>query len=182
MIEGLPRLVNADPAIVRWGRRMNETFMVEVMSNPGFLPLAGARVEVRANDAEALVTASAVTDHAGIAWLTARRAGGTLLVASCRGFVPSEYWLYEPERGSRRTVQKLGTVGSRIVAETIWQILLADEDSILNAGRGWRPPRVDFGGLPEPRALDSMTEITWFACPELSEPGVTSICNSRARN
>ena len=30
MIESLPRLVNGDPAIVRWGRRMNQTFMVEV--------------------------------------------------------------------------------------------------------------------------------------------------------
>ena len=30
MIDALPRLVNDDPAIVRWGRRMNETFMVEV--------------------------------------------------------------------------------------------------------------------------------------------------------
>ena len=30
MIERLPELVNADPAIVRWGRHMNETFMLEV--------------------------------------------------------------------------------------------------------------------------------------------------------
>jgi hypothetical protein len=30
VIERLPRLVNDDPAIVRWGRRMHETFMVEV--------------------------------------------------------------------------------------------------------------------------------------------------------
>jgi hypothetical protein len=30
MIEHLPRLVNHDPAIVRWGRQMSETFMVEV--------------------------------------------------------------------------------------------------------------------------------------------------------
>lgn len=30
MIEQLPELVNRDPAIVRWGRRMSETFMVEV--------------------------------------------------------------------------------------------------------------------------------------------------------
>ena len=33
MIETLPELVNADPAIVRWGRRMHETFMVEVGSD-----------------------------------------------------------------------------------------------------------------------------------------------------
>ena len=30
MIEHLPDLVNGDAAIVRWGRGMNETFMVEV--------------------------------------------------------------------------------------------------------------------------------------------------------
>jgi hypothetical protein len=30
VIEGLAQRVNADPAIVRWGRGMNETFMVEV--------------------------------------------------------------------------------------------------------------------------------------------------------
>jgi hypothetical protein len=30
MIERLPEIVNRDPAIVRCGRRMNETFMVEV--------------------------------------------------------------------------------------------------------------------------------------------------------
>lgn len=30
MIEQLPRLVNDDPAIVRWGRGINQAFMVEV--------------------------------------------------------------------------------------------------------------------------------------------------------
>ena len=30
MLENLTRLVNDNPAIVRWGRHMNETFMVEV--------------------------------------------------------------------------------------------------------------------------------------------------------
>jgi hypothetical protein len=30
MVESLPGLVNRDAAIVRWGRSMNETFMVEV--------------------------------------------------------------------------------------------------------------------------------------------------------
>ena len=30
MLENIAQLVNGNPAIVRWGRRMNETFMVEV--------------------------------------------------------------------------------------------------------------------------------------------------------
>ena len=49
MIEKLARLVNDDPSIVRWGRRMNETFMVEVgdkgarfvsMKNLGHFPMS----------------------------------------------------------------------------------------------------------------------------------------------
>jgi len=90
--------------------------------------------------------------------------------------------IYEHEPGSRRTIQKLGTIGSRIVAETIWQVVLTDEDSILNAGKGWAPPPVVFKGLDEPRPLDSMAEVTRFACPELSQPQLTSICNSPGRN
>lgn len=30
VFENLPNLVNGDPAIVRWGRGMNETFMIEI--------------------------------------------------------------------------------------------------------------------------------------------------------
>ena len=30
MIERIPELVNADPAITRWGRHLNDSFMVEV--------------------------------------------------------------------------------------------------------------------------------------------------------
>jgi hypothetical protein len=32
MIERLPKLVNQDPAIVRWARRMRETFMPRVQA------------------------------------------------------------------------------------------------------------------------------------------------------
>jgi hypothetical protein len=80
------------------GAAKPETIRVEVVSSPGGLPVAGARVEVRATDAEARVTAAAITDGRGVASLTASRAGGTLLVVSCRGFVPAHYWLYEDER------------------------------------------------------------------------------------
>jgi hypothetical protein len=46
MIESLPRLVNADPAIVRWGRRMNETFMVEVGDAQFLLTVRDGKLEV----------------------------------------------------------------------------------------------------------------------------------------
>jgi len=45
MIEKLPALVNADPAIVRWGRRMNETFMVEVGDTQFLLTVQEGRIE-----------------------------------------------------------------------------------------------------------------------------------------
>ena len=46
MIEELPRLVNSDPAIVRWGRRMNETFMVEVGDRQYLLTVRDGKLEV----------------------------------------------------------------------------------------------------------------------------------------
>jgi hypothetical protein len=45
MIEGLARLVNDDPAIVRWGRRMNETFMVESGDTQYLLTVRDGRIE-----------------------------------------------------------------------------------------------------------------------------------------
>ena len=46
MIENLPRLVNDDPAIVRWGRRMNETFMVEVGEQQYLLRVSEGKISV----------------------------------------------------------------------------------------------------------------------------------------
>ena len=45
MIERLPELVNADPAIVRWGRHMDETFMLEVGDTQYLVAVRGGRVE-----------------------------------------------------------------------------------------------------------------------------------------
>ncbi len=45
MIERIPELVNGDPAIVRWGRDMNETFMVEVGAQQYLLTVRGGRIE-----------------------------------------------------------------------------------------------------------------------------------------
>ena len=46
MIEHLSRLVNDDPGIVRWGRRMNETFMVEVGETQFLLTVNDGKVKV----------------------------------------------------------------------------------------------------------------------------------------
>ena len=46
MLEGLARLVNDDPAIVRWGRHMNETFMVEVGEQQYLLKVADGKLQV----------------------------------------------------------------------------------------------------------------------------------------
>jgi hypothetical protein len=45
MIEHLPQLVNHDPAIVRWGSQMNETFMVEVGDTQYLVTVRAGRVE-----------------------------------------------------------------------------------------------------------------------------------------
>jgi len=45
MIERLAALVNADPAIVRWGRHMNETFMIQVGEAQYLVTVAAGRVE-----------------------------------------------------------------------------------------------------------------------------------------
>ena len=45
MIESIAKRVNADPAIVRWGRHMNETFMVEVGGTQYLVTVAAGRIE-----------------------------------------------------------------------------------------------------------------------------------------
>lgn len=45
-MENLARFVNHNPAIVRWGRHMNETFMVEVGDTQFLLTVRDGRLEV----------------------------------------------------------------------------------------------------------------------------------------
>jgi hypothetical protein len=45
MIDRLAGLVNDDPAIVRWGRRMRETFMVEVGDEQFLLTVHEGKIE-----------------------------------------------------------------------------------------------------------------------------------------
>ena len=45
MIERLPEVVNGDPAIVRWGREMNETFMLEVGDTQYLVTVRSGRIE-----------------------------------------------------------------------------------------------------------------------------------------
>jgi hypothetical protein len=71
-----------------------------------------------------------------------------------------------PEYGAavndRTRVQKLGPIGSQIVAEVFFQALAADADSILNAGTAWRPPEFVFGDSTKPRSLGSMAAVVEF--------------------
>ena len=45
MIERLADVVNSDPGIVRWGREMNETFMLEVGDTQYLVTVSAGRVE-----------------------------------------------------------------------------------------------------------------------------------------
>jgi hypothetical protein len=71
-----------------------------------------------------------------------------------------------PEYGAavndRTRVQKLGPIGSQIIAEVFYQMLACDADSILNAGKNWRPPEFVFGGSTARRSLGSMAAVVEF--------------------
>ena len=45
MIQRIAELVNNDPAIVRWGRQMNETFMVEVGEQQFLVTVHGGLIQ-----------------------------------------------------------------------------------------------------------------------------------------
>jgi hypothetical protein len=45
MFERLAEVVNADPAIVRWGREMNETFMLEAGETQYLVTVHAGRIE-----------------------------------------------------------------------------------------------------------------------------------------
>jgi hypothetical protein len=45
VIEHIQNLVNGDPSIVRWGRHMNETFMLEVGETQYLLTVRAGRIE-----------------------------------------------------------------------------------------------------------------------------------------
>jgi hypothetical protein len=74
----------------------------------------------------------------------------------------------EPEPDERQLIQKLGTVGGRIVAEVFYQLLNADYDSIMHAGKQWHPPTFRTGGSDELRCLNSMREVIRFVQAQVS--------------
>ncbi|PYJ49680.1 MAG: hypothetical protein DME87_08765 [Verrucomicrobia bacterium] len=59
-------------------------------------------------------------------------------------------------------LQKLGTIGSRIVAETLYQLLHADRQSIFHEGRGWKPPPFTFGPAGRRWRIRSMSDLARF--------------------
>jgi hypothetical protein len=61
-----------------------------------------------------------------------------------------------------RQLQKLGTLGSCIVAETLYQLLHADKQSILHEGKGWEPPVFTFGSTRRHWRIRSMSDLTRF--------------------
>lgn len=67
--------------------------------------------------------------------------------------------VYEPGPNSNHPMQKLGPMGSQIVAEVFYQVLRSDPGSIFNAGRHWQPPVFAFGVSKTPRALDSLPMV-----------------------
>ena len=73
----------------------------------------------------------------------------------------------EPNResgyGPNLPLQKLGTTGSLIVAEVLYQLLNADSESIRNAGQRWEPPDFEFGSPSRQWSLRTMAAMVEFA-------------------
>lgn len=69
----------------------------------------------------------------------------------------------EPAPEPELPIQKLGTLGSRVVAEVFYQVLEADGASILHAGSGWAPPAFVFGRSRRLRPINSLAALAEFA-------------------
>jgi len=68
----------------------------------------------------------------------------------------------EPSVPPDPPMQKLGMIGSRIVAEVLLQILNADGESIRNEGKQWKPPKFVYGLSKIPRPINSMPDLVEF--------------------
>jgi hypothetical protein len=73
---------------------------------------------------------------------------------------PLWYYILQ-EAAARGGRQKLGRVGSRIVAETVVSLLAADPNSLLNRGAGWTPPAWDWATPATP--IDDVKTLVRFA-------------------
>lgn len=90
--------------------------------------------------------------------------------AGFKGRTPLWYYLlresavediFEPgPRNGHLSLQKLGRVGSQIVAEVFYQVLMADKSSILNTGRHWQPPLCLFPSSSTAERLDTLLKLT----------------------
>ena len=57
----------------------------------------------------------------------------------------------------------LGPLGSRIVVEVLLGVMNADPSHYLNVDPNWRPLRATFGGVSEPRRIDTLRKFIAFA-------------------
>ena len=79
-------------------------------------------------------------------------------------------WFYVlKEAEVRESGQRLGELGSRVVAETFIGVLLADPESYLAQNRGWDPSQpVPWAGggplkLPDGRTIGAISDLFRFA-------------------
>jgi hypothetical protein len=76
----------------------------------------------------------------------------------------------EPGFGPYPPRQKLGTLGSLIVSEVIYQALNSDGDSIRHIGRTWQPPTFRFGRSHRLWSLRSLGELAAFVADAPNMP------------
>lgn len=136
------------------------------MSLPLMSLLRGSRMQ--------LASGEELARHFGFALLPQEEIGASAELSAFfrdsafHGRTPLWYYLlreaavdsvYEAGPRTSEPMQKLGQLGSRIIVETFHQVLKADGDSMLHAGRNWRPPFLVHGLSETPRRLDSLPEI-----------------------
>jgi hypothetical protein len=70
----------------------------------------------------------------------------------------------DPGEGTetKAPIQKLGSIGSRIVAEVFYQLLHTDCESVLHAGKKRKPPEFVFGTSKKPRPILSLPDLIEF--------------------
>jgi hypothetical protein len=134
-----------------------------------------ARRNLRRGYQLALPTGQAVAKAVGVTPLSGEELGKdaspAMLQAMQQGgfFERTPLWFYVlKEAEVREGGQRLGEVGSRIVAETILGVLLADPESYLVGNRHWDPSESTPGAggplkLPDGRTIKSIHDLLQFA-------------------
>lgn len=138
-----PRFVNDPPTPMNFARKMDPYLSTPLTQLPGLNPANLAVRNLRRGRAVGLPSGQAVAGLLGVTALTPAEiaTGVEQTVINATNFAnESPLWYYIlKEAEVKGGGEKLGPVGSKILAETFIGLLLADGDSYLSAQPSWQP-------------------------------------------